>query len=581
MSIRVISFLVQAIAVWLATAAWASAAVNPDQYLTAGRAVDRELVFSTLEPAGTFELAQAFAAREQWINYLDVLDVLARQAEDAGDASWKSRARGELEGFQGNMEAFCDDVLDKAGAYDSGSLDKALVTVELLKAPVLGLDLEQRKWADQAVDLEARWQFLLNALQELGIDQWRSRKDKAAEVAAQVGRSKGQVCAAADLAEARGAFQRMSGLMDGLGGLGLELDRWQWTASSLDYSGLGERTDQLTQDAGQMVNGASALADTIMETKADVALSRARDFLSTIPDAALGSRNTAALNQALYWHERAGSILAAHWNGVDSRAQWRDALRAELAGYSGLPEYEARVRSALRLPDGRSLDDVTRVVLAYRPEPQLERVVLARAMVQAWKQDVDQLAVSYGNARADLAEARDCLSGAAQPWTPEPEPDESVSQDADNVADMDAGTVNATLDAAGDSDAPDEFSDIPDSSDVNVAEDEPQGSPDSESVADAAWLAGWDDQAEVSIRTGLGITSTGYHVFAAGSHLGWASGLAQYSVGPADATIVEHLDLAGDHVYAAYENSRAPLLAWKNHAAIRADLGAARPKAFG
>ncbi len=60
-----------------------------------------------------------------------------------------------------------------------------------------------------------------------------------------------------------------------------------------------------------------------------------------------------------------------------------------------------------------------------------------------------------------------------------------------------------------------------------------------------------------------------YHIFAAGSRLGWASGLAQYSVGPADASIITDLRTAGEHVMWANRESYEPLRAWPNWSATR------------
>jgi hypothetical protein len=55
-----------------------------------------------------------------------------------------------------------------------------------------------------------------------------------------------------------------------------------------------------------------------------------------------------------------------------------------------------------------------------------------------------------------------------------------------------------------------------------------------------------------------------YHEFAALCRMGWASALAQFSVGPADGTIVEHLQRAGEHMRAANQTTFAPLKAWPN-----------------
>ena len=52
------------------------------------------------------------------------------------------------------------------------------------------------------------------------------------------------------------------------------------------------------------------------------------------------------------------------------------------------------------------------------------------------------------------------------------------------------------------------------------------------------------------------------HIFGATSRMGWAAGLAQYSVGPADQSIVEHLMTAGEHVMWANKMSYPPTPAW-------------------
>ncbi len=63
-----------------------------------------------------------------------------------------------------------------------------------------------------------------------------------------------------------------------------------------------------------------------------------------------------------------------------------------------------------------------------------------------------------------------------------------------------------------------------------------------------------------------------YHIFATGSRLGWASGLGQYSIGPADGSIIEHLQVAGDHVLWANRESYPPVKAWPNWTANRAEM---------
>ena len=52
------------------------------------------------------------------------------------------------------------------------------------------------------------------------------------------------------------------------------------------------------------------------------------------------------------------------------------------------------------------------------------------------------------------------------------------------------------------------------------------------------------------------------HIFGATSRMGWAGGLAEYSVGPADQSIVEHLMTAGEHVMWANKMSFPPTPAW-------------------
>jgi hypothetical protein len=63
-----------------------------------------------------------------------------------------------------------------------------------------------------------------------------------------------------------------------------------------------------------------------------------------------------------------------------------------------------------------------------------------------------------------------------------------------------------------------------------------------------------------------------YHIFAAGSRLGWASGLGQYSIGPADSTIIEHLQVSGEHVMWANRESYLPVKAWPNWTSNRAEI---------
>ncbi len=59
-----------------------------------------------------------------------------------------------------------------------------------------------------------------------------------------------------------------------------------------------------------------------------------------------------------------------------------------------------------------------------------------------------------------------------------------------------------------------------------------------------------------------GTQPAAYHIFATCSRLGWAGGLATYSVGPADAAIAEHLLLAGEHAMWANRTSYPPTPAW-------------------
>lgn len=63
-----------------------------------------------------------------------------------------------------------------------------------------------------------------------------------------------------------------------------------------------------------------------------------------------------------------------------------------------------------------------------------------------------------------------------------------------------------------------------------------------------------------------------WHIFATGSRLGWAGGLGRYSVGPADQSIVQHLQVAGDHAMMANRLSFAPTLAWPGWADMRASF---------
>ena len=63
-----------------------------------------------------------------------------------------------------------------------------------------------------------------------------------------------------------------------------------------------------------------------------------------------------------------------------------------------------------------------------------------------------------------------------------------------------------------------------------------------------------------------------YHIFATGSRLGWAGGLAQYSEGPSDQAIVDHLVTAGEHVMMANRESYLPTKAWPNWADTKAQF---------
>lgn len=67
-------------------------------------------------------------------------------------------------------------------------------------------------------------------------------------------------------------------------------------------------------------------------------------------------------------------------------------------------------------------------------------------------------------------------------------------------------------------------------------------------------------------RTTLDVGAGPYHEFAALCRLGWASTLAEYSVGPADASIAEHLRMAGEHLRAANLTTFDPLRAWPDWA---------------
>ena len=63
-----------------------------------------------------------------------------------------------------------------------------------------------------------------------------------------------------------------------------------------------------------------------------------------------------------------------------------------------------------------------------------------------------------------------------------------------------------------------------------------------------------------------------YHVFATGSRLGWAAGLARYSVGPADDSIATHLRAAGEHAMWANRESLGPLVAWPDWSTYKASF---------
>ena len=559
----------------------ALAAVNPDQYLTSGRAVDKERVFQELEPAQVLELARGYAARGQQMNFLDSLDVLARQAGTPGNETWAGTVKSELERFQAGMKEDCQAALEgvrkQAGRFDPAALDQALDTVAPMPGYAQSADQDQRAWSGRAEELLLQWRDALSALQGLGVNDWTARKDEAAAQAGQAARLKGEICQAADLDAARSAFGRMTELSGGMDGLGTGLEEWQWAASGLDLSGLDQRTGTLIQEAERLVLDRDALARMIMGEKVDVALFRLEGFFQNGPDMALISRDSGKINQALFWHGQAGTILQAHGLGGDEAGRdWRNQVRDEMLGYTRSPgDYAAKVRSGLVMPDGRSLSGVLQEVLAYRPEAELEQVILARAMVQVWKQKVDQLAVSYGNLRADLAEARDCLSAKAQavsgaareeaesaPATPpEQTPGPQVTGDSDTLADA--------------SDPADDFGDVPGDASVDEADANPQPLPAQDPASDPASDPG---PQPVFGFTGVGIstrtnpTSTGYHVFAAGSQLGWSAALCRWSTGSADQIIADQLGRAADHVQAAHEHSLAPLVAWSNHTSIRAKL---------
>jgi hypothetical protein len=68
-------------------------------------------------------------------------------------------------------------------------------------------------------------------------------------------------------------------------------------------------------------------------------------------------------------------------------------------------------------------------------------------------------------------------------------------------------------------------------------------------------------------RTTLDAGAGPYHEFAALCRLGWASTLAEYSIGPADASIADHLRMAGEHIRAANLTTFDPLRAWPDWAA--------------
>jgi len=63
-----------------------------------------------------------------------------------------------------------------------------------------------------------------------------------------------------------------------------------------------------------------------------------------------------------------------------------------------------------------------------------------------------------------------------------------------------------------------------------------------------------------------------YHIFAAGSRLGWAGGLARYSEGPSDQSIIDHLVTAGEHVMWANRESYPPTPAWPSWQQIKAQF---------
>lgn len=74
-----------------------------------------------------------------------------------------------------------------------------------------------------------------------------------------------------------------------------------------------------------------------------------------------------------------------------------------------------------------------------------------------------------------------------------------------------------------------------------------------------------DDTPPPSSRRSLPLAGQGpYHEFAALCRMGWAAALADYSLGNADDSIVEHLRMAGEHMVMADQTTFAPVRAWTN-----------------
>ncbi len=585
---------------WLLAAVPAGAAVDPDHYLTSNGTLDKERVFHELRPDQVLELAREIQSRGYYQDYIDAVRVLVRQARFGDMDDWDRAAKEELIRFQRSREQYCQSTLDaiikETGKQDRDALYKALRKVQAIRDEVRPLAAAQEAWAGRAMPLLNQVESMETALRGLDLAGWLGRKDQAATVASDAARLKGDICRATDLAEARAGFQRMTGLVSGLDDLGTALDGWQRFSSQQDNAELDARIDALARDGEQLLRDTDMLTRLVRENEVEQAIAFLKASESSGPDMKEVNTASANITSALVWHSRVGDVLAELWpeyrqQGMPRDQSWRDDMGNKLRQVtSGTDAVAGKASTSLTLPGGKPLSQELQETMAFNIRGVLDRINAARAAMQAWRADADFLAVRYGQARADLAAGRDCLTNTAKQASGHGPPPTNDNNGTTYQSAYDTNDDPQSLDSGADSTGPDQ---------PGPDQPGPDGGPDNgpDGTGDlgggpsggsgggsgsgghggtaGGGAGGQSDQGWTfnnSQSTDGTITSTGYHVFAAGSRLGWAAGLSQYSVGPADQTIVEHLNAAGDHVFAAYQNSRAPLLAWPNHPSIRADL---------